>query len=222
MNQTLNQIADQIINDVNEGLKASTKFAVSREQIKDEFAFGRNRFIHENFNRIDRDGFAQTIHKLALTKKDFSNIDGYDSGRQELHATIPEVIQIKGFNPVIFASETNFTTMIDKVVFGREFLHTKHDKYTSKSPTLVIQDKNLWLINPPNPNIKSLSLRAVFENPRALNSISNVKITDDDPYPMPGGVIDQVKSKLVEHYIRRYRMGSMRPTLSGDLNLSNQ
>lgn len=222
MNQSLNQQAEQILNAVYAGLKTPSNFSISVRQIKDEIAQARNRHAEQMIREktFIAEPFRQTIPKLELEKKDFSGVPGYETTRKELFASIPELLFLPGQKPV------HYVTAMDrafpfKVVYGDDFLYARHDRFSGKKPTIWIRDNELWLLNPPIANIKYIGLRAIFENPRALNGVGGIKFTDNDPYPMPTILSDRIRGKLVDDYIRHYRMGHLQPTLmAGDINIS--
>lgn len=222
MNNSLNEIAHQIVNAVHAGLKTPNNFAVSVRQIKDEVAQRRNTELAAlaASGAVDLEPFRQTIFKLPVSKKDFSGVPGYETTRKEYHATIPEPVHAPGLKPVAWVTAMDRPFPF-KVIYGNDIFHTRHDKYSGSAPTVWIQDTNLWLINPPIPNIQHISIRYILENPRAVNGIAGMKFMDDDPYPAPGFVLDKIRTRLIDEYIRHYRMGSLQPTLmAGDINVS--
>jgi len=224
MDHSLNQIANQVLNDVYSGLKGPNNFSISLQQIKDSFAQKRNREIFDLYatGHFDIEPFCQTIPKLPIAKKDFSGVVGYSTNRLEYYAEIPEVLHMAGFNPVLYASAMDKAFPF-KIIFGRDIFSALHERYTGSRPTIWIQDKSLWLLNPPIANIQHITLRAILENPKALNGVAGQRFVDDDPYPAPGAVIDVIRSKMVFDYIKQYRLGNPQPTLmAGDLNLNTE
>ncbi len=224
MDNSLNQIASQIRNAVYSGLKGPSNFSVSIQQLKDEFAQGVKRQISELLaaGQLDPEPFRQTILKLPVSKKDFSGVTGYSTNRQEFYASIPEVMHMKGLDPIGYVAAMDKVFPF-KIVYGNDIFHVSRDRYSATSPTIWIQDKSLWLLHPPIPNIQHITFRAILENPRAINGVAGQKFMDDDPYPAPGFVIDFVRNKMVNEYIRQYRLGNPQPTLmAGDLNLNTE
>lgn len=209
MNHSLNQVADQILNAVYAGLKGPSNFSISRMQIKDEISQMKNRFLQEMVAQtyVDPEPFRQTIPKITLTVADFSEISGYDSDRSVLHGTIPEIIHLVNFKSVGFVTDAKREKPW-KVIIGDDFLYHQYDTYSAKKPTALIQDTNLWIFNPPIENLTNVAMRAAFENPRALNGLSGVKATDNDPYPCPGFLLDKIRTKLVNDYLRQYRLAN--------------
>ncbi len=220
MNHSLNDIATQIINAVYAGLKQPANYSLSKQQVKDEFAQARNRYIEAQSatGLFDPEGYRQTILKLPIAKKDFANVTGYTVNRQEYHATIAEILHFPGLKSIGYVAAMNKVIPF-KVCFGNDIFYVLQDKYTGSKPTIWIQDTNLWLLNPPMANIQNITFRGILENPRAVNTMVGQSYVDDDPYPMPGSAIDAVRNKMVNDYIRHYRSGNMIPTLvAGDLN----
>lgn len=220
MEHTLNSISAQILNDVYAGLKAPGSFSVPQRQIKDEFGQARNRYMYEEYQagRLDREAYMQTIPKLKVERKDFVGL-GLTTSRKEYWAQIPEPISIKGLKAFDYIT-TMDKTAITKIVFGDDFRWTKFDKYTANMPTIWIQDTNLWLLNPPVANISHITLRYILDNPRTINGVAGIKFMDDDPYPAPGHAVDAIKNKMVNDYLRHYRLANPLPTLvAGDLNM---
>lgn len=220
MEHTLNSISAQILNDVYAGLKAPGNFSVPQRQIKDEFGQARNRYMQEEYQagRLEKEAYMQTIPKLAVVKKDFVGL-GLTTSRKEYWAEIPEALSFKGFNAFEYIT-TMDKAVITKIVYGDDFRWVQFDKYTAKMPTIWIQDKNLWLLNPPVANIQWITLRYILDNPRSLNGVAGIKFMDDDPYPAPGHAVDAIKNKMVNDYLRHYRLANPLPTLvAGDLNM---
>jgi hypothetical protein len=224
MNQSLNQHASQILNAVHAGLKSPNNFSISVEQIKDEIAQARNRHAEQMIREriFDPEPFRQTIPKLRIERRDFSGVTGYNTNRMEFFASIPELLFLPGQKPVHYITAMDRAYQF-KVLYGEEFLFAKHDQYSGKKPTIWIRDTELWLFNPPIANIQFIGVRAMFENPRALNGVGGIVFTDDSPYPMPTSLSDRIRNKLVDDYIRHYRMGNMQPTLmGGDINIRTE
>lgn len=223
MDHSINQYADQVLNAVYAGLKGPANFPISKEQIKDELAQLRNRMAVKKQDAgitIDPEPFRQTIPKLKVERKDFSGVEGHTTNRQEFWAKIPELAYFSGIKPVAWVSAMD-RAMTFKIVYGNDFAYARHDRFSGKLPTIWIQDTNLWLFNPPIANIQFITVRAIFENPRALNGIGGIKFTDMDPYPMPLSMGAEIRDKMIFDYINQYRRGTMQPTLmAGDLNIS--
>lgn len=223
MNSSLNEIASQILNAVHAGLKTPNNFAISIRQIKDEVAQRRNTELLAEIasgRGVDLEPYRQTIFKLPLYKKDFSGTNGYTTTRREYHASIPKPLFAPGLKPVAWVTAMDRSFPF-KVIYGNDIFHTRFDKYSGNAPTVWIQDTNLWLLNPPISNIQHISIRYILENPRAVNGVAGMKFMDDDPYPAPGAVMDRIRSRLIDEYIRHYRLGSLQPTLmAGDINVS--
>jgi hypothetical protein len=217
---SLNSIASQILNDTYAGLKAPNTFAVPARQIKDEFGQARNRYIFEQveLNRLDREGYMQNIPKLNLVKKDFVGL-GLSTSRKEYWAEIPKSISIVGLDAFSYISTLDGATDF-KIVFDDDYKWAAYDKYTGKKPMAWIQGTNLWILNPPVANLSSIKLRYILDNPKSINGVAGIKFMDDDPYPCPGHAIGAIKDKLVNDYLRRYRLANPLPTLiAGDPNM---
>lgn len=214
MNHSLNQIGSQILNAVYAGLKGPSNFAVSIEQIKDEVIQERERQAKAlaGAGTYIRESFAQNIPKLTLIETDMSGIPGYDSNRKVLWAKIPELIYAYGFKPVLFVTVPNYGAYF-KVVYGNDFFYVSNDRYTANAPTIWIKDTDLYLLNPPTVNTKTLAARMVFENPRALNGMYGILISDDDPFPAPADVVSAIRNKLVNDYLRQYRLANPVPAI---------
>jgi hypothetical protein len=71
--------------------------------------------------------------------------------------------------------------------------------------------------------MKYIKVRTLVENPRALNGVGGIKFTDNDPYPMPLAIGAEIRDRLINEYITRYRRGTMQPTLmAGDMNINTE
>lgn len=223
MNGSLNEIASQVLNGVLGGLKGPHNFSVPISQIKDEVAQNRNRFIAQlqAAGMLDPEQFRQTIKKLPLQKKDFALTEGVNTSRKEYWAEIPELLHVAGIQPIAYVSVMDKGVMPFKVIYGTDIYYASRDRYSAKAPTIWVEDRNLWLINPPIPSIQNITFRALLENPRSINSISGQRFMDDDPYPIPGHIVSEIRDKMVWDYIKQYRMTNPQPTLmAGDLTLN--
>lgn len=223
MNGSLNDIASQVLNAVLGGLKGPHNFSMSLEQLKDEFGQYRNRFIQElaQNNILNPEQFRQSILKLPVVKKDFANVAGVTTTRKVFWAEIPELLHINGVQPIAYVSVMDKTVYPFKVVYGNDIFYLQHETYSKNKPTIWVEDRNFWLLNPPVPNIQNVTFRALLDNPRAINGVAGQKFTDDDTYPMPGNIVSEIRDKMVWDYIKQYRMTNPQPTLmAGDLTLN--
>lgn len=223
MDHSLNRIAQQVLNGVYAGLKQPNNFSISIEQIKDEIAQMRNRMLYDGLmsGKVDLEPYRQSVFKLPVAKKDFSGADGYSTNHKEYYAQVPELFHVAGSKPVAWVTAMDRKYPF-KVVYGNDFMYVKYDKYSKLDPTIWISDTNLWLLNPPIANVQHISLRAVFENPRAVNGLAGMKFIDDDSYPAPIAILSEIRNKLVNDYIRQYRMGNLQPTfVAADIGLSS-
>lgn len=223
MDGSLNDIASQVLNGVLGGLKGPHNFSVPLDQIKDEVAQYRNRFIQQlqAGGIFEPEQFRQTIKKLPLVKKDFADTQGINTSRKEYWAQIPELLHIRGVQPIAYVSVMDKSVIPFKIIFGSDIYFAKNDRWSSKAPTIWVEDKSLWLLNPPVPNIQFITFRALLENPRSINGIAGQTFMDDDPYPIPGHIVSEIRDKMVWDYIKQYRLANPQPTLmAGDLTLN--
>lgn len=208
MRHSLNQLADIIINNTEGGLKNRNGQAVTREQVKDEIILMRARLIFELWPKgmIERDALIQQTECLEFEQKDIADCPAAKGCRGEhvLHAKIPSLLMLPGFNPVEFVGSANQQVEF-KAVFGNDYLYTPYLKYARKIPTAWFNEQSVWVFNEVK-EIKLGKIRFVLEDPREISMFSCSAYDDDSPFPSPVFLNDMITGKLINDYHRFYSM----------------
>lgn len=218
MQLSLEQLAHIVINSVFSGLKGVANISLDEDQVMDEINMGRNRFAPQllDQNQLDREGLLQSISALVLTKKDIRQVCPVETSTDKvLHTRIPKLLYMSGFVPVKYIGHESRQAEF-KIFYGNEFMYRNTDKYTAKDPTVWIDGTHLWLFHPPAFIKKRLSITAAFENPRDLAQYKCCEASDGDPYPMPAALADVVTSKMINDYLRYYRMQNPQPNTGNE------
>ena len=211
MRLSLNAIADIIINSVYSGTKGVANISLSKDQVKDEINLARNRMILDLHRKyaLETEGLYQDITCLKATKKDIRQACPVDVTAQDEHKVlaveIPRLLHIPRMNPVKYLGNSN-RQVEWKYFWGNDFIYRKYDKYAKNAPVAWINNTTIWLINPPDFLKKQITIQAIFENPRDLSAYNCCKASDNDPYPVPPTIVDMITGKLINDYLRYYRM----------------
>lgn len=211
MRLSLNAIADIIINSVYSGTKGVANISLSKDQVKDEINLARNRMILDLHRKyaLETEGLYQDITCLKATKKDIRQACPVDDTAQKEHKVlaveIPRLLHIPRMNPIKYLGNSN-RQVEWKYFWGNDFIYRQYDKYAKNAPVAWVNNTTIWLINPPDFLKKQITIQAIFENPRDLVEYNCCKASDNDPYPVPPTIVDMITGKLINDYLRYYRM----------------
>ena len=221
MRLSLNAIADIVINSVYSGGKGITNISLSKDQVKDEINLARNRFIlqlHSQY-QLDTEGLHQDITCLKATKKDIRQACPIDLGAEEEHkilcVTVPKLLHIPRMNPIKYLGNVNRQVQW-KFFWGNDFIYRQYDKYAKNDPVAWVNGQDIWLFNAPLFIKKQITLQAIFESPRDLSAYNCCKASDNDPYPVPPTIVDMITGKMINDYLRYYRLQAPQPNTGSE------
>jgi hypothetical protein len=210
-NPSLNDLADMIISQVQSGLKSVTNHGLSKSQVKDEIVLCRARMLPEALaaGLIN----AQQLYQDFLIEKFYQHEESKVSNRKAIYGDIPEVMEIESISPVEYLGSTDGYEGF-KVVTGKQNQFISHDRYSKHEPTGWIKNKRVIIYND---NPKRLLLRAIFSNPRDLATY-NKTYSDDSSFAVCNALSDMIVGKLVNDYMRYYRMANPQPNNQIEIN----
>jgi len=227
MRLSLNSIADIIINSVYSGGKGIANISLSKDQVKDEINLARNRFIlqlHGQY-QLDQEGLFQDITCLKAVKKDIRKVCPIDLKAEEEHkvlcVTIPKLLHIPRLNPIKYLGNSN-RQVEWKYFWGNDFIYRDTDKYAKNSPVAWVNGNDIWLFKPPQFIKKQITIQAIFENPRDLSAFNCCEASDNDPYPVPPTIVDMITGKLINDYLRYYRLQNPQPNTGNEFTDATQ
>lgn len=221
MRLSITAISDIIINSVYSGGKGIANISLSQDQVKDEVNLARNRFIlnlNQNY-QLNPEGLYQNITCLKATKKDIRQICPVDTTTEEsnkiLCVPIPKLLHIPRMNPIKYLG--NVSRQVEwKFFWGNDFFYRRYDKYAKNDPVAWVNGTEIWLFNVPPFIKKQITLQAIFENPRDLSTYNCCKASDNDPYPVPPTIVDMITGKLINDYLRYYRLQNPQPNTGSE------
>ena len=159
-----------------------------REKIKFEAIQFRALLIRRDLERnfITRN-FIQYIC-LKLECKDLSDCCedlSYENGLRTLEQ-IPTPLRTKDFDSFYYVGTNSKKSAFKETTFDNLEL-MEHRRFTSRKP-LYVYDNYVWIFNPPTKDFDTITIGAIFEDPRQLADIKNCGeepcYTDDSIFPM--------------------------------------
>lgn len=207
---SLNALADLVINSVMSGMQGTAQHPLIRAQVKQEIVMARNRMMMElkAKRQFDPEGFYQTIPKLPVQARPVKELADFFHFNEALWGACPqpyfEVFDTPQ-HPVRFIGPPS-SHFPWRVLFGSQYRWIKHERYMAKLPTAVFVDRGVWILNPPSMKLKEIPVTAIFSDPRELQKFPDTHSSDSDFFPMPHSVADMVTNKLIQDYLRMYRL----------------
>jgi len=183
-----------------------TNTSLSEGQVAAEVNTFRQRLMDEmdkvSLFRKPYTGFTQLIHNLPVLK----------DATGELYVEIPRVHRMRNNEVAIGYVGGKDGKSPYRIVSGDTSDNFKHDRFVGSKATAIYDDGMLRLRNI---SPKFISLWGVFEYPDqlAIYGYDN-EVT---PYPMPGGMIDQLIGKTAESYLRTMYRVSPQPNTQSDI-----
>ncbi len=210
MNLSLNAIASMVINSTFAGLKAKTNIPLSIDQVKDEIAALRSRLIKEQIKSGDNnyEGLYVKIPCIPLTCRDMGECCDVPSGTMALGGKVPKLFDqlISNKKAIRYAGSPNMFKPF-RILSGTEYIYASNSPLIGNAPAVYFDNsENVWVFNPPTPDMDLLSVIVIPEDPNDLKNYACCAASDDDPYPVPGWMVDTITGKLINDYIRYYTM----------------
>lgn len=184
-----------------------TNTSLSEGQVAAEIHTYRQRIMDEldknSLFRKPYTGFTQSITQLPVQK---NNLTG------ELYVTVPRLYRMRNNEVGISYFGGKDGKSPYRIISGDTSDNFLHDPFIGNKATGIYDDGTIKLRNI---SPKFIWMTGVFEYPDTLAIYGY----DDEetPYPMPGGLIDQLIGKTAESYVRTmYRM-SPQPNTQSDI-----
>jgi len=225
---TLETIAEMIENDVMGGLKGVTNYTMSTEQIMEEITLVGNRMLEERTRQglpVPQDVY-QDVPCIELECKDISECCNIKSGKAALISKepVPKLLFLEGFKPVQYVGPIDQSTQYKFLMSFADFIYSKYSP-SGHLPTAFLNNSNhLVIANPPSSVLKWVQFSALFAEPSELAKYSCICNSNGEiEYKRPSWLIDQVKSKIVNDYLRYYRMGAItQPNTQEQINMTSK
>lgn len=207
----VNKLASAIYNDVITGLAGITSTpAMSIDQLEDDIIDERLQIIKEYAarNLVPRNDLLMSINCIQL---DCMSLDKCPCGdktytKPELHFEIPQIINDFGAEAVEFIGSVNRLEFF-KVYTNTSFQFHKYLKRGASRPYVYIEPTpnsnnmyDAWVFGAPL--LKTLSVIAIFKDPRQLMQYDCCKGDDIENYSF---ISAEIKKRLTEKKIRYYR-----------------
>jgi hypothetical protein len=189
-----------------------TNTHIDINMIKDDIIATKNRVVFE----YDKKQMLQNSEQLyaeitciPLVCRDISECCGVDSDEKVLVADIPETMNISTIPAIRYVGTIDRLTPFN-VVSGLSYLYRKYAKWTSNMKTVWYRKTKNQLIFlsdyfavPPN----SITVELIPQNEQDLLRYECACIdTDDVEYRCPDYLIDVVRGKVVDSWLRQYNI----------------
>lgn len=211
MQRSLNQLADQVINDVYAGLKAPADYSLSRRQVVDEIAGLRNTLIAELQSKgmLQSEDLFVTVPEIPLE---------LNLAAKQLFCKIPTLLKVPGLDPILWAAPVEPGNKYDrlKIVYGRNHEFVAHDRWTATKPTILIEGTDAWVINAPLSGLKKIKLRMLPYEYRQLEDFG-MQADEDTPYPLAPGMETMIVQRLTQKFTAMYRSQNPQPNRGADI-----
>lgn len=204
---TLNAIAYAIKNNLEVGLKTTANFPFSIDQLEAEILTTRSNLLEQlEVNRAEGlNEFYQEINCIPLDCKDFGLCCERSTKQPSLHFEAPVFM---AHNYTGLATQTSpFNVYLSG---NNSHIYQKYrSRYTAERPYVVYRlhqgVMHGFVFNPPTPNLKVISLRAIFENPYDINKYECCNFNSRvDRFPAPNFIIQQIIDTITNKWASWY------------------
>jgi len=204
---TLNQIAEIVKNNVYAGLNSPSDYNISLDQIKDEILFKRDGIL----KALEMKGALGSLEELyttvpciTLTCKPIQECcDGLKANVTALHGEIPKVALWLGSKSVEYVGGINWHKRF-RIYIGSNIRSALSGYAMEGKPLAWIRENGVWIFNAPR-GLDVITMKLVPQDIREAKEYG-CECSDDDEVNMPGWMVDEIKLKLIEQFIRTYRM----------------
>jgi len=204
---TLPGITYAIKNNLEAGLKGTANFPFSIEQLEAEVIAERNAVVEQlkQSNLLGASELFQEINCVSLDCEDFGLCCETSTKQPTLHFKVP-VFVIQNYTGL--ATQTKPFYIYE--VGNTNYLYQDYkSSYTSRKPYVVYRlyngEMHGFIFNPPTPNLKKISVRAIFENPLAVNGFKCCSYNvETDRFPAPNFVIQQIIVNITNRWASWY------------------
>ena len=204
---TLSGIAYAIKNNLEAGLNTTANFPFSIEQLEAEVLATRSNLL-EQLEANKAEGlseFYQEINCIPLDCEDFGLCCERSTKQPSLHFKVPVFV---AHNYTGLATQTKPFNVY--LAGNNGHIYQKYrSSYTAKRPYVVYRlyggEMHGFVFNPPTPNLKVISLRAIFENPFDINAFDCCNYNADvDRFPAPNFIVQQIIDTMTQKWSSWY------------------
>lgn len=195
-------IVSAVRNNLEAGLKTTANYTFSKEHVRYAVYLARAEVL-EQMKRsnafFDYHEATQEINCIETDCKDFGLCKKIDTRQPNLHFVIPRYIHL---DYIGLATQNQSFKIYDTY-------NSKYNKYRNfrlKDRTYVRLrhyegDMHGFIFNPPTPNLKYISAKAIWENPREVNKYDCCTYNPREThFPLPDFLMDQVVSKITSQW----------------------
>lgn len=204
---TEDAIVYAIKSDIEGGMRTTSNYSFSLEHLRTVIYGVRSELIRElkSQNMIqDELEIMQEINCIELDCEDFGLCSKIDTRSPALHFKMPNYIHIDYIG----------TPTQDQQFKLYESRASQYNQYRNKNlvnrPYVRLRNYKSeihgFIFNPPTPNMKYLSVRGAFENPRDVNQYSCCTFNPrEDRFPMPDNMVDRLIQTIVGRWSQIYK-----------------
>ena len=200
-----------------------TNTHVDINMLKDDIIATRNRIVFEYDQKQLLNSPEQLYSEVTcipLVCKDISECCDVDSDEKVYIAEIPELIQLSSISSIRYVGTIDRLTPFN-VVNGMAYLYRKYAKWTGKMKAVWYREtKNqlVFLNNSFNIPPKFITVEVMVQNEQDLLKYECACIdVDDIPYKCPDYLVDVVRGKVVEQWLRQYQMAHLQNNTQSEI-----
>lgn len=207
---TEDAIVYAVKNDIEGGMRTTSDYSFSLEHLRLVVYAVRSKIIQQlklQGALQDKLETMQEINCIELDCENFSLCKNIDSKDPALHFKIPHYLYLD----YIGLARQDGDVSEFKIHSGKS---SKYNKYRNKKlverPYVRLRNYaneiHGFIFNPPTSNMKFLSVRGAFENPRLVNQYSCCTYNPrEDRFPMPDYMVDQLIQEIVGRWSQIYK-----------------
>jgi len=214
---TLNQVAEIVKNNVYAGLNSPANYNISLEQIKDEILQKRDSILKNLLLKGQLHSMEELYTSIPCVTLECKPIqeccDGLSANVTALYGALPKLALWLGDKSVEYVGGINLFKRF-RIYVGPNIRSALSGYAMQGKPLAWFRDNGVWIFNAPK-GIDTISLRVVVQDFREAQEYG-CECRDEDELNMPGWMVDEIKLKLIEQYLKTYRMQYQIPnTVSG-------
>lgn len=149
--------------------------------------------------------FLQSLGCVPLVCIDAGNCCGLSTGTQILRTSlqIPTPIRTKDDSTFYFVGIADRSLSFTETSIDSYYIES-HDRFTKHFPKYFWLDGYIYVLNPPEENIKYINVTSIFADPRDVAKFNNCAgvdcYTDDSNFPLDMDMWYQMEAMLIQQY----------------------
>lgn len=201
---TQQKIVYAVFNNLEAGMKTTVNYNFPIEQLYHQIVSERNALIKQVFSQgmmdeSDKADLMQEINCIELDCNDLGLCCSKSTQQNVLHFTIPQYNYLDYIGLATqdqpFKVYTNIGSKYDKYRDSRLGKRT-HVQFRNKEGVI-----HGFVFNPPTPNLKYVSVRAIFDNPNEVNQYACCNYNPEEHrFPVPDYMVEQIINSLTSKY----------------------